>query len=216
MKEFGHLLRGNLQFVMGPITILVCTLLFMGLAVVGPVLANAPMFEKGARTIHGSFSFSSAGDGFFQNAEGDRTQEWTLTPGGGYFIASGVALTLAIEGSWFTLGEVTSSEYSMGPVLEYYFDTVGDDDPQGHTIPYLGAGYLWGTVKEETATSNTKYVSSLLTLTAGLAWMMSDHIATDIAINYRVGEYTEKYPLDGAEYAANRWSVFIGIKGFIF
>jgi hypothetical protein len=197
-------------------SILVFSLLILGLGVADQARAAAPMFTRGSHIIHGSFSFSSGGNRYFENSEGDRTQEFILAPRGGYFISDGLALNLALEGSWFTLGDLSSTEYSFGPVVEYYFDTIGDDDPNGHVVPYVGGGFLWGVAEENDATSDSRYTSSLLTLTAGLAWFLSEHFATDIAVNYRVGNYAEDYPVDGNEFAANRWSLFIGIKGFVY
>lgn len=208
--KVGHSVFSNYTVVM------VLALICLGWGVPQKATATAPMFAKGARTVHGSFSFSSGGQEFLQNSEGDRTQEWTIAPAGGYFIAPGLALKLAFEGTWFAQGDISTSEYSLGPVVEYYFDTIKDASPRGHAVPYLGAGYLWGTFRESSAESNAKYVSGLFTFTGGLAWMLADHLAFDIAINFKAGEYTAKIPHDGEKFSADRWSVFLGLKGFIF
>lgn len=175
----------------------------------------ANFLAKGTRLVGGSFSFSSAGNTYHQNSDGDRTQEWTLRPGGGYFVVDQLALDLHLEGTWFTQGDVLSSHYSLGPVLEYYFDVVGDDDPKGHAVPYLALGYLWGQAREEGSDYETKFNSGMWTMSAGLSWMLSDVVATDLELNYRVGEFTEKVPVDGVKRDSDRVSFFLGIKAFL-
>lgn len=171
--------------------------------------------SRGTRLAGGSFSFSSAGDTHYENSAGDRTQEWSLRPGGGYFVADGWALDLHVEGRWFSQGPVWSSQYNLGPVLEYYFDVVGDDHPRGHAVPYLGLGYLWGHAREENPLGDRKFNSGLWSISGGLSWLLSDVVATDLEINYRRGVFTEKVPLDGLQRDADRISFFLGIKAFL-
>ncbi len=170
---------------------------------------------KGTRLVGGSFTFSSAGNTYFENGDGDRTQEWTLRPGGGYFVADNLALDLHVEGRWFIQGDVRSSHYSMGPTLQYYFNVVGDDDPQGRVIPYLGLGYLWGHAREDGAGSEEKFNSGMWSMSAGLSWMLSGVLAMDFEVNYQTGEFTEKVPVDGVARGADRVGFFIGVKAFL-
>lgn len=177
--------------------------------------ANPSPVARGGNLVAGSFSFSSAGDGYYENPAGDRTQEWSVRPGGGYFVIDGLALNFHLEGSWFTQGETRVTTYQMGPVMEYYWDTTGGEDPRGKILPYAGLGYLWGQSRDESPAFNTKYNSGLTTMSVGLAWMVSSQVATDISINYRTGRFTQKIPEDGLGRQANRLTVMIGFKAFI-
>lgn len=170
---------------------------------------------RGGNIVSGSLSFSSAGDGYYENSEGERTQEWTVRPGGGHFIADGWALSFHLVGRWFTQGEVRNTDYAMGPVLEYYWDTSGDEAAKGKILPYGGLGYLWGQARNESPAGKTKFNSGLTTLTAGLAWMVSSQVATDISVNYLTGRFTQKVPEDGLAREADRWTLMIGFKAFI-
>ena len=130
-------------------------------------------------------------------------------------MADNLAFALQMEGRWFTQGDVWSSHYSIGPVMQYYFDVVGEDDPKGHAIPYLGLGYLWGQAREEGTDFESKFNSGMWSMSAGLSWMISDVVATDLELNYQVGEFTEKVPLDGISRDADRISFFLGVKAFL-
>lgn len=176
---------------------------------------SSHFLARGTHLVGGSFTFSSAGDVYYENSGGDRTQEWIVRPGGGYFAADNLAIDLHIEGRWFIQGENRSSHYSMGPILQYYFDVVGDDDPKGYAIPYLGLGYLWGLAREDRIDSEAKFNSGMWTMSAGLSWMLSNTVALDLELNYQTGEFTEKIPVDGVSRDANRISFFVGIKAFL-
>ena len=176
---------------------------------------RAPFLQKGTRLVGGSFTFSSAGNTYYENSDGDRTQEWIVRPGGGYFVADKLALDLHVEGRWFIQGDVRSSHYSMGPTLQYYFDTVGEDEPKGHAVPYLGLGYLWGLAREDRSDSEAKFNSGMWSMSAGITWMLSDLIGLDLEFNYQTGEFTEKIPVDGVARDANRISFFVGVKAFL-
>ena len=193
---------------------LICVLLcFSTLAQAGE--NGAQFLQKGNRLIGGSFTFSSAGNSYYENSDGDRTQEWVVRPGGGYFVVDNLALDLHVEGRWFIQGDVRSSHYAMGPVLQYYFDTVGEDEPKGHAVPYLGLGYLWGLAREDRPDSEEKFTSGMWSMSAGLTWMLSDLIGMDLEFNYQTGEFTEKIPVDGVARDANRISFFVGVKAFL-
>jgi len=170
---------------------------------------------RGNNLLGGSLSFSSAGNGYYQDQDGDRTQEWTVCPGGGYFVSDGLAFCFHLEGRWFSQGDVRRTSYAMGPVLEYYWDTTGGEESRGKILPYVGLGYLWGQDRDESAAGTAKYNSGLVTVSAGLAWLLSDQVATDIALNYRSGRFTEKIPEDGRALRADRFSIFLGIKVFL-
>ena len=171
--------------------------------------------KQGSHLVGGSFTFSSAGDTYFENSDGDRTQEWIVRPAGGYFALDNLAIDLHLEGRWFTQGELLNSHYSMGPVLQYYFDVVGEDEPKGHAIPYLGLGYLWGLAREDRSDSELKFKSGMWSLSGGVSWMLSSVMAMDFEINYQTGEFTEKTPVDGVSRDANRISLFLGVKAFL-
>ncbi len=182
--------------------------------------ASAGPVDRGRTLFGGGFSFSSAGDGYYQNAQGDRTQEWTVRPGGGYFVADGLALNFHFEGQWFAQGDNRRTSYTMGPVVEYYWDTTGRPDAQGdpvrgHVLPYLGLGYLWGQDRLGSADIQTKHNSGLVHLALGMSWMVSDHVATDISLAYRFGRFTQKVPEDGLARQADRWILYVGIKAFV-
>ena len=196
-------------------------MLFFALAPAFPAFSapagnpNAPFLKKGSRLVGGGVTFSSAGNKFYENSAGDRTQEWTVRPGGGYFLADNLAFPLHLEGRWFIQGDNWNSHYSMGPVMQYYFDVVGDDPPRGHAVPYLALGYLWGQARLDGTDFESKFNSGMWTMSAGLSWMLSDVVATDLEWNYQVGEFTEKVPVDGVSRDANRFSFFLGIKAFL-
>lgn len=177
--------------------------------------APEQFLKQGSHLVGGSFTFSSAGDTYYENTDGDRTQEWIVRPSGGYFVVDNLALDLHIEGRWFTQGEVLNSHYSLGPVMQYYFDTVGEDEPKGHAIPYLSLGYLWGLAREDRADSELKFKSGMWSMSAGLSFMLSSVVAMDFEINYQTGEFTEKVPVDGISRDANRISLFLGVKAFL-
>lgn len=169
----------------------------------------------GSHLVGGGFSFSSAGKSYYDNAAGDRTQEWTVQPGGGYFLTDGLALAFHLEGRWFTQGEVRNFSYAMGPVLEYYWDTTGGEEARGKILPYAGVGYLWGKSRDESPTGDIDYNSGMTTLAVGMAWMLSNEVATDISVNYRTGHFIQKDPEDGGSSSADRWTVLIGFKAFL-
>jgi len=176
---------------------------------------TSQFMQKGSRLVGGGLSFSSAGNTYHENLVGGRTQQWAVRPGGGYFMADNLAFALHMEGRWFIQGDVWSSHYSIGPVMQYYFDVVGEDDPKGHAIPYLGLGYLWGQAREDDTDFESKFNSGMWSMSAGLSWMISDVVATALELNYQVGEFTEKVPLDGVARDANRISFFLGVKAFL-
>ena len=184
------------------------------LAVAQPAAARSPLAE-GGHVVAGSIAFSSAGGEYYADDAGNRTQEWSLQPGGGVFVADGLALNLLAVGTWFRQGDVVSNHYELGPTAEYYFDTIGDDDPRGHGVPYLGAGYLWGRARSELAGSSSTYDSGSGLLKGGLAWMVSDEAAADITVQYRFGTFTEKQPTDGPRSRGDRWSLHWGLKVFL-
>lgn len=169
----------------------------------------------GGNLVGGGLSFSSAGKNYYENADGDRTQEWTVQPGGGYFITNGLALGFHLEGRWFAQGDLRKFTYAMGPVLEYYWDTTGGEEAKGKILPYIGAGYLWGKSKEESPAGTLNFNSGMTTLIAGMAWMVSSQVATDISVNYQTGHFTEKEPFEGPTLNADRWTVLIGFKAFL-
>jgi hypothetical protein len=184
------------------------------LAAPPPARPAAPL-AAGGRVVTGSIAFSSAGGAYYENDAGDRTQEWMLQPGGGVFVVDGLACNLLASGTWFRQGDVVANHYEIGPTAEYYFDTVGDDPAKGHALPYVGAGYLWGKVRSELPGSTSSYNSGVVLLKAGLAWMVADHTAADIAVQHRFGTYTEKHPQDGPKFRGNRWTVHWGMKVFL-
>ncbi len=178
--------------------------------------SEGPSFlKKGTRIINGHFSFSSAGNTYFENPEGDRTQEWILSSGGGYFIANQWSVSLHMEGRWFIQGDFWNSQYSIGPILHRYFDFVGGDDPAGHVVPYLSMGYLWGQARVDDTNFESKYNSGMVTMSAGISWMMTEAIATDLEFNYQIGQFEEKIPVDQITRDANRFSLLLGIKVFL-
>lgn len=184
------------------------------LAAAQPAAARSPLAE-GGHVVAGSIAFSSAGGDYYADDAGNRTQEWSLQPGGGVFVADGLALNLLAVGTWFRQGGVVFDHYELGPVAEYYFDTIGDDDPRGHAVPYLGAGYLWGRARSELPGSSSTYNSGSGLLKAGLAWMLSGDAAADITMQYRFGTFTEKEPQGGPKSHGDRWSLYWGLKVFL-
>lgn len=175
---------------------------------------NSPVAE-GRNMVMGSFSFSSAGGNYFEDEEDNRTQEWTVHPGGGHFISDGLLLGFHMEGRWFAQGDFTRVSYAVGPVLEYYWDNSEAGAVQGELLPYMGLGYLWGQDRDESPAGKTKYNSGQASLTAGLSWLLSNQVATDISINYRFGHYFEKVPEEGNGIKANRWGLMLGFKAFL-
>ena len=193
-----------------------CLLLVLLLA----AAAQAGPLDRGNKIFAGSFSFSSAGDGYHDNADGQRTQEWMVRPGGGAFVADGLALNFHVEGQWFSQGEVRRSSYTMGPVVEYYLDTTGKPDAggdplRGHVLPYAGVGYLWGQDRLESPGGGTKHNSGLVHLALGMSWLLSDQVATDFSLAYRFGRFTQKVPEDGRALEADRWTLYVGVKAFV-
>ena len=184
-------------------------------AAAGAEESPVQFLKQGSHLVGGSFTFSSAGDTYYENTDGDRTQEWIVRPIGGYFVVDNLAMDLHIEGRWFTQGDVLNTHYSMGPVMQYYFDVVGEDEPKGHAVPYLGLGYLWGLAREESPGSELKFKSGMWALSAGVSWMLSSVVAMDFEVNYQTGEFTEKIPVDGVSRDANRISLFLGVKAFL-
>jgi|GEM_PF-3536248 len=203
-------------------SLLTTAVLVVTLAGVGPGWADtgdrdtSGLLERGTHLVGGSLSFTSAGGDHFENEAGDRTEEWTLRPGGGTFVLRQVALSFHLEGQWFSQGDVRITRYAIGPTADFYFDTVGDEDPRGYALPYLGIGYLWGTSRDESASAEYRYNSGMFTATAGLTWLLTDHVATDFQVNYRSGRYTEKKPESSVNRNADRWSFFFGFKAFLY
>jgi hypothetical protein len=187
----------------------------LALAAAAPGARAAAPLAAGVRVFTGSIAFSSAGGSYYANDAGDRTQEWILQPGGGVFVADGLACNLLASGTWFRQGGVVANHYEIGPTAEYYFDTVGDDPAKGHALPYVGAGYLWGKVRGEMPGSTTSYNSGVVLLKAGLAWMIAENAAADIAVQCRFGTYTQKRPQDGPRFHGDRWTIHWGMKVFL-
>ncbi len=183
-------------------------------ALAAPALAGSPL-AKGGRVVTGSIAFSSSGGAYYADARGGRSQEWVVQPGGGVFVADGLALNLLAAGNWFRQGDVVANHFEMGPTAEYYFDTLEDRDNQGRGVPYLGLGYLWGQARSELPGAASTHNSGLWLLKAGVAWMVADFAAADIAVQYRTGTFTQKRPLDGPEFPGNRWTVHWGMKVFL-
>ena len=196
---------------------IVCTVLMLLFVFNISLAEESPehFLHKGSRLVGGGISFSSAGNTYYENLSGDRTQEWIVRPGGGFFMADNLAFALHMEGRWLIQGDAWSSHYSIGPVMQYYFDVVGEDDPKGHAIPYLGLGYLWGQAREDGLDFESKFNSGMWSMSAGISWMISNVVATDLELNYQVGEFTEKVPLDGLARDADRISFFLGVKAFL-
>jgi len=177
--------------------------------------AGASPVDRGRRVATGSVSFSSGGGSYYADGDGNRTQEWSLQPGGGVFVAHGVAVNLLASGTWFRQGGVVANHYEFGPTVEYYVDTVGDGEARGRSLPYVGAGVLWGRARSEAAGVETTWNSACMMLKAGLSWLLLDSVATDISVMHRFGTFEQKAPVDGAMRHGNRWTLHLGLKIFL-
>ena len=176
--------------------------------VAGPV-------SKGNEVYSGAISYSSAGGSYYENATGDRTHEFIMTPGGGLFLRDGLAVNVILEGRWFSHGGVRDDYYSIGPRLEYYWDTTGGEDAKGHWLPHVGLAYLWGRAELESPDSLEKFNTGMTSMSVGVDHMLTDHVAGTLTINYRVGHYNRTDSGEGANLKANRWIVLLGIKAFV-
>ena len=201
-----------------PIAVLVPTLLpALTLLLLASAAAAGGPVSKGTEIFTGAISYSSAGRAYYEDADGKRTQEWVMTPGGGIFVIDGLAVELVLEGRWFSQGGLREDYWGWGPKVEYYLDTTGGDEPAGHALPYVGLAYLWGKTKLETpgSTDSTRFNSGMTSLSVGVSYLMTNHVAADLVVNYRIGTYSQKSPVDGVDYKADRWTVLLGIKAFI-
>jgi hypothetical protein len=191
-------------------------LVALAAALVAAPCAVAGPLDAGTRVVTGSIAFSSAGGGYYADEGGNRTEEWSLQPGGGMFVADGLALNLLAAGTWYRQGSIVSNHYEFGPTVEYYLQTFDDDkDVRGRAVPYLGTGVLWGRARTESAGVESAWNSVCGLARVGLAWMVLDRVASDIAVVYRFGSYEQKQPVDGDKEHGNRWTVNWGMKVFL-
>lgn len=205
--------EGTLQMKpMGVVILLLC----LGTLFAGSAWSGEGLLKAGSHMVTGGASFSSGGSIYYEDADKNRTQEWTFRPSGGVFVFDQVAFNFQIMGRWFIQGDIRQSEYAMGPAAEYYFNTVDEgDDPKGYLIPYLGLAYLWGKATDKGPDHEIKHNSGMMSYTAGFSWMLSNTVATDIAINFQDGRFTEKQPEHSVNRPATRWSIVWGVKAFL-
>ncbi len=156
----------------------------------GSLLAQEGAVDKGVILLGGGLSFSSSGGDFYENADGDRMTEVSLSPKFGYFVIPSLAVGVMVDFNMVKQGDYDPTTWGVGPFVSYYID-LDQEGGKGSVYPFVGASYTYGKWKfgdDEATQHNIKFgggVNYMLTNTVGLYGMGSYNIV--------------KYKADGAD-----------------
>lgn len=107
----------------------------------------------------------------------ENTSSFVFSPNAGYFALNGVALGATLNVNLSKAGNITSTQYSLGPFARWYFG-------RGFWRPFLnaGAGFATERVKIGSASSSANGFNWLLG--GGLAWFVTDNAALELTAGY--------------------------------
>ncbi|UCE24782.1 MAG: hypothetical protein JSU74_01660 [Candidatus Zixiibacteriota bacterium] len=96
--------------------------------------------DKGSVILEGSAFFTSqSGDAYIDS------KTIIVNPGFSYFVSPGTFVGGLIQYGWYEVGSSSVTEYSLGPVLGYYFNTNKErPEPKGAAYPFVMAFAAYG------------------------------------------------------------------------
>lgn len=168
------------------------------------VFAQSPI-GQGAFTIGGNITYYSQS---FDDSD-DSQSVFTFNPQLGYFFADNLYTALSLTYLNYSSGDVSSSQYGIGPAFRYYFDA-------DKLKPFLGGSY---TYFEQTNSGNDdKVTSNEFKLTCGADYFVSKGLAIEASINYSFVDYNFS---TGASYyddssTLKKFEIGVGVNYFIY
>lgn len=133
-------------------------------------------FSKGDLFLSGSVGYGSDED-----FNGDKTNEFNVSPKAGYFVTNNIAVGLSLgytNGKTEQDGEADTktNEFNVGAFGRYYFTPASQFSIFGE----LGVGY--GTLKQEQGDAEAKYNGFNVGLAPGVSYFISKNFALEATV----------------------------------
>lgn len=162
-----------------------------------------------AQTDQGGWLLSGASDlgftsGKQDNDQKDATSNFGLDVQGGYFFMDNFAAGLMIGFNSSKTGDVSSSEFGVGPFVRYYapFKLFGQ------------LSYKFGSSKDDDGTSDFKVKTGDFGIGVGYAAFLNDHVAIEPMLGYDLTSM--KVDASGAEsVSGGQFGINIGIAVYL-
>ncbi len=170
-------------------------------------------FEQGSKRLGGFISFYSTMGSAYRS-----TTVLTISPSLSFAVHDKLFIGVNASFEEYDYGNnYSSSNWSVGPLLEYYFAPSEYNDLDGRLVPYLRLSYTKG--------ENNDLDFSYKIINVGIMKMLSSHVGLDFGVVYSfdsIERYT--YSFDPQYGSYSRWSegdghrlmIGIGIESFIF
>jgi hypothetical protein len=180
---------------------LLLSICFMGLNLI--VNGQKYAIDKGASTISGSASFSTAGGDLYEYG-GDRLTTITLQPSYNYFVAKNFYIGGVLDISYLAQGGDNMSTFGIGPQLGY---AIGDSSSKA--IPYFNLGIMYESITYGSGDSDSEASNgSNLFLGFGVLVPVKKNLAITVEGKYSMMKIES--------YSGNVITLGIGIVGLLF
>ncbi len=137
--------------------------------------------DKGSLAIAGSAFFLSQSGETYENVDGDGQTTFAFVPSLGYFVAPSLLVGGELEFSSFSWGDYSETNFSIGPIIGYYFNTDKTrTEVKGAAYPYAQAFFGYGQFKADDGTSDFTWTLTQFGGQAGVVWMMSNSIGLNL------------------------------------
>jgi len=175
-----------------------------------PVHAQKSPVHKGGWLFggNGSFSFTNSSGDLYENINGDGSSALSFNLSGGYFLIKGLNLGVIIGYGSSSQGDFSSSDYTFGPRLAYFF-------PLGNprVLPFFGAAYVLGGGSSDAGGSQSSdYSKTALQLFGGVSFMVVRTVGITGTLFYHMNSYK---PDGGSSTSGNRLGVNFGFLLFL-
>ena len=108
-----------------------------------------------------------------------------FNPQFGYFIIDNLSVNISIDYTYETFRENSSTKYGIGPSIRYYFDIE-------KIKPYLSIGYSYLGKITTSYGYTDKFPSQELLLSGGLDYFITNNVALETIISYRITTVEEQ------------------------
>ena len=183
------------------------------LILVGSVSAGMPV-DKGNIYLAGGFAFAKWGGDLNENSNGDTPTEFVLNPALYYFVNSGFSFGGEFLYDSWSWGDSKYTGLGFGAGTKYYFVVNKElTEAKGAMYPYLGATFMFVSMKSEYGTSEDKDTGYDIVFNGGAVYMLSDAVGAFGQLGYDI----QSIKNDDAEesVSGNILSFQVGITYFI-
>jgi hypothetical protein len=173
--------------------------------------------DKGSTIIYGMFSFSKSSGELYEDSHGNPATLITISPNFLTFIVPNFAVGLHAQMDHISQGGEKVSALSVGPTLALF---AGGPDSKAYPYFSTGVAFLTSDLKEKSrdywghiVSIETHYSGEKFFFGAGVAFMLSSHLAMIFEGNYNVVKLRQT---NQNSVFGNSFGVSVGLAGFIF